>query len=290
MTKSVSSHYDATAATYHEQYQRENLYTSAVYPANYFRLQMLVKSMTAKGVKRIMEVGVGEGTPLVTLARAVAADDAWGFDISAAMVERAKANVATGGLDPAKISLGDIQDSNTYANATASGPFDSVVAMGVMPHVTDDDVVMKNFASLLRPGGSAFIEFRNKLFSLFTFNRYTLEFIRDDLLANVSADVKDAVVADIAPRLATDMPPVREYDSILSKFHNPMEMQDLFTRNGFENVELRWYHYHPAPPMIEKRLGPRFREEAFNLERETSGWRGMFLCSAYVVEATKKGA
>jgi hypothetical protein len=30
-----------------------------------------------------------------------------------------------------------------------------------------------------------------------------------------------------------------------------------------------------------------FREEAVRLEHETSGWRGLFLCSAFVVEAVK---
>ena len=35
---------------------------------------------------------------------------------------------------------------------------------------------------------------------------------------------------------------------------------------------------------IDKEL---FREEALKLEHDTSGWRGLFLCSAFVVEAIK---
>ncbi len=287
MSKPVSSHYDATAAEYHEQYQRENLTASEDYPANYFRLQILVNSLIKHGGKRVLEVGVGEGTPLVTVVKA-GLDDAWGFDISKPMVEKAKANFAAHGLDPAKIFWGDVQDSVTYSHAVKGGAFDSVVAMGVMPHVQNDDLVIGNIAAILKPGGQAFIEFRNKIFSLFTFNRLTLEFIRDDLLAGVAADVKDAVVAQISPRLALDMPPVRPYDAILAKFHNPFEMETLFTRNGFENVKFHWYHYHPALPMMEKPLGQRFREEGFKLEHDASGWRGMFLCSAYCVEATRK--
>ena len=56
-----------------------------------------------------------------------------------------------------------------------------------MPHVRNDDFTLNNMKSMVKSGGHVFIEFRNKLFSLFTFNRYTLEFIMDDLLRGVSA-------------------------------------------------------------------------------------------------------
>ena len=53
---------------------------------------------------------------------------------------------------------------------------------------------------------------------------------------------------------------------------------------GFKEPTLHWYHFHPAPPMLEPQLGARFREEASKLEFSTS-WRGHFLASAFVVEA-----
>lgn len=78
------------------------------------------------------------------------------------------------------------------------------------------------------------------------------------------------------------------YDAITSRFHNPFEVIDLFNRHGFENPNLLWYHYHPAMPYLADRMPEQFREEALRLEHESSGWRGMFLCSAFVVEAVKK--
>ena len=167
--------------------------------------------------------------------------------------------------------------------------------MGVMPHVENDGLVLQNIGACVRPGGTVFVEFRNKLFSLFTFNRYTLEFILDDLLAGVDDRVRDAVAEEIRPRLRMDMPPPRNvladgspgYDAILSKFHNPFEVMEAFSRKGFKDIQLLWYHYHPALPMLESKLGPLFRQEAFKLEHEPSGWRGLFLCSAFVVQATR---
>jgi len=294
---SVSSHYDAVAEHYHEQYQRDRLHdTSTEYPANYFRLQLLLNSFVNKNIKRVIEVGVGEGTPLVTLAKAGV--DVWGFDISENMVEKAKQNMKDNNLDPERIFWGDIQDPISYAHVLENGRFDGLVAMGVMPHVEEDDLVLENMASLVRPGGSVFIEFRNKLFSLFTFNRYTADFILNDLLADVDNEIKRIVAQELETRLHMDLPPIRTkvegsdapgYDVILSKFHNPFEVVELFKKHKFKDISLHWYHYHPAMPYLSEKMPDLFRKEATKLEHESSGWRGLFLCSAFVAEAIRIG-
>jgi len=294
----VSKHYDAAASAYQQQYEREHLLDLLrPYPANYFRLQLLLNSFAAKGLKRVIEVGVGEGTPLSTLGKAGL--DVWGFDISSAMVEASRARMRENSLDPDHIFWADIQDPTTYAHVFKDGLFDGLMAMGVMPHVANDDMVLENIAALVRPGGSVFIEFRNSLFSLFTFNRYTADFILNDLLAGVSSELKAAVAKDLESRLRMDMPAMRTtvegsdapgYDAILSRFHNPFEVLDLFARHGFRHSKLLWYHYHPAMPYLESGMPSLFREESVRLEHEASGWRGFFLCSAFVVEAVKGAA
>jgi 2-polyprenyl-3-methyl-5-hydroxy-6-metoxy-1,4-benzoquinol methylase len=291
---SVAAHYDAVADRYHEQYDPEALLSAEVYPANYFRLRLLLKSFLHRGLRRVIEVGVGEGTPLATIAQA--GIDVWGFDISERMVDRSRERMREAGLDADQIMRADIRDPISYAPLLRDGAFDGLMAMGVMPHVENDDAVLENMAALVKPGGTVFIEFRNKLFSLFTFNRYTLEFILEDLLVDVSSELKARVAEDLESRLRLDLPPIRDtaaggtapgYDAILSKFHNPLEADELFARHGFEEVKLLWYHYHPAMPMLEAQALQLFREQAVALEEESSGWRGYFLCSAYVVEAVK---
>jgi 2-polyprenyl-3-methyl-5-hydroxy-6-metoxy-1,4-benzoquinol methylase len=289
----VSDHYNAIAENYFRQYQRENLATSAQYPANYFRLQILVQRIAQAGLKSVYEVGCGEGTPLAAMA-ALGLRIA-GCDIAEAMVERARENFGKRGLDRSLIQWGDIEDATTIAAQLKNGQFDAVVAAGVLPHVRNDALMLENVGMLVRSGGRVLIEFRNKLFSLFTFNRNTKEFILDDILAGVPGDVKDAVARELDKRLATDLPAVRSvaegdagpgYDLIPAKFHNPFELLDLFERHGYREPKIHWYHYHPAPPMLQESLGPAFRKAAMALEHEGS-WRGWFLCSAGVVEATK---
>ena len=294
---SVSSHYDSSAANYHHQYDRSLLNdVSRDYPANYFRLQLLINSFCEKKVERIIEVGVGEGTPLLTLAKA--GIEPFGFDISEQMVNASKDNFKSSGLNPENIIWGDIQDPTTYVDLLRNGQYDALLAMGVMPHIRNDIESLNNMKAMVKPGGSVFIEFRNKIFSMFTFNRYTHDFILDDVLAGVSPKLKDIVSADLKSKLEMDKPSPRNihdenpdapgFDEILSKFHNPFEMTELFKKCGFKDVNLLWYHYHPASPYLSAKNEELFRDEALKLEHDSLGWRGLFLCSAFVVEAVKE--
>jgi 2-polyprenyl-3-methyl-5-hydroxy-6-metoxy-1,4-benzoquinol methylase len=292
----VSEHYEQVAESYHLQYDPAGLFdVTREYPANYFRLQHLLTAFADKGIKRVIEVGVGEGTPLATLARA--GMEVWGFDISEAMVRKSQDRMKQSNQDPERIFLGDIQDPITYAHALQQGQFDGLMAMGVMPHIVNDRMVVKNMSMLLRPGGTAFVEFRNKLFSLFTFNRYTMDFILNDLLAGVDERLKKTMARELETRVRTDLPRIRSeakngsgpgYDAVLARFHNPFEVIPLFQQCGFTDVRLHWYHYHPVMPMLQNEAPELFRQEAIKLEHETSGWKGFFLCSAFVVEARKQ--
>ena len=146
--------------------------------------------------------------------------------------------------------------------------------------------------AFLRPGGRLFLEFRNKLFSLFTFNAHTKDFILNDLMAGVSEKARDAMQAELDWRCAD----TREassaqhaggtgYDAIRAKFHNPFELAPLLADAGFKFGKIHWYHYHPAMPRLAESLGAEFRKEGFLLEHDAKDWRGYFLCSAGVVEA-----
>jgi 2-polyprenyl-3-methyl-5-hydroxy-6-metoxy-1,4-benzoquinol methylase len=289
-TTDVAAYYNAEASDYHRMYQRENLSTIERYPANYFRLQILVRRLAEQGVKRVYEIGVGEGSPLVAMAKL--GMDVAGCDISESMVAAARKNFADNGLTKDAIQWGDVEDATTIAGQLNSGKFDAVVAAGVLPHIRNDRLMIETVKMCLKPGGVALIEFRNKLFSLFTLNRLTKEFILDDLLRDVSGKIKGAVEDELNKRYAVDLPRARTarsgaelgYDEILSKFHNPFELQDTFRAMGFIDVQTHWYHYHPAPPMLETAIGADYRQAAMRLEHEGT-WRGMFLCSAGVIEA-----
>lgn len=287
--------YDSVAENYGTQYDSSLIFNiDKPYPANLFRLKMLINFCKSIGAKNVLEIGCGEGTPLVEIAKN--GFEVNGFDISSEMTRVAIKNFEVNNMDVSKIFEADISLKESYSNRVKVSSQDVVIAMGVMPHVLDDQVVIKNMAELTKPGGWLFIEFRNSLFSLFTFNRKTKEFILDELLSGIDAQILKEVSNSLESKLEMDYPKVRlkksdgspDYDSILSKFHNPLTIKDLFPKESFSNFELDWYHYHPAPPYLESKDPQLFRNESVKMETSTKDWRGMFLCSAFVVKVQKK--
>ena len=290
---SVASHYDGSASTYADQYNEEKIWTNEEYPANFFRLKLVRRILTDAGVTSLYEHGVGDATPLVTIAGdgiRVA-----GNDVSPEMVKFARANMTEHGLDPESINLLDVQSHDAIdTECKRAGSFEAVMALGVIPHVEDDRWFVDSMDKFLEPGGRLLLQFRNSMFSMFTFNRLTKEFVMDELLPDVPESIREIVSADLDQRLAVDKPPKRTrptgdgYDEILSKFHNPFELSEIVKSFGYKELQFHWYNYHPAYPMLAGSIDPKvYRQAQMDLEGDTS-WRGMFLCSAGLIEAVKE--
>ena len=290
---SVASHYDGSASTYADQYDETKIWTNEEYPANYFRLKLVRQILADAGVKSLYEHGVGDATPLVTIAGdgiRVA-----GNDVSPEMVKFARANMTKHGLDPEAINLLDVQSRDSIdVERSRAGSFDAVMALGVIPHVEDDRWFVASMDKFLAPGGQLLLQFRNSMFSMFTFNRLTKEFLMDELLTDVPESIYEIVSTDLDQRLAVDKPPKRTrptgdgYDEILSKFHKPFELSEIVKSFGYKDLQFHWYNYHPAYPMLAGSIDPKvYRQAQMDLEGDTS-WRGMFLCSAGVIQAVKE--
>jgi SAM-dependent methyltransferase len=254
------------------------------YPANHFAFQRIAGALIDAGATSILEVGVGRGNALpllVGLGLQVSA-----IDTSDEAVEASRQRLSALGKDAGHVIRADIEDPITYAPLVAGGRFDALVSLGVLPHVRHERQTLLNMRSLVRPGGEVFVEFRNKLFSLFTFNRYTYDFIMDDLLGDVDESLRSAVGERLRGRLDMEVPPVST-GGHAARFHNPFEVIDEFTAAGFSEVEAWPFHYHAGPPVFEASHPRAFRDESIALEHETSGWKGLFLCSAFIIRARR---
>jgi SAM-dependent methyltransferase len=218
-----------------------------------------------------------------------------GNDVSPEMVKFARANMTKHGLDPEAINLLDVQSHDSIdVERSRAGSFDAVMALGVIPHVEDDRWFVASMDKFLAPGGQLLLQFRNSMFSMFTFNRLTKEFLMDELLTDVPESIYEIVSTDLDQRLAVDKPPKRTrptgdgYDEIQSKFHNPFELSEIVKSFGYKDLQFHWYNYHPAYPMLAGSIDPKvYRQAQMDLEGDTS-WRGMFLCSAGVIQAVKE--
>lgn len=290
----VGLHYDGSAPTYHEQYDPELIWKNAEYPANYFRLQKVIDILRERGVTSVYELGAGEATPIIAIRNALGVV-VRASDLSPEMVRFGKENLTRHGMDPDWLALVDIRDMDAIRReAERVGQFDAVIALGVIPHVEDDAWFVEAMSLFLKQGGTLILQFRNSMFSMFTFNRLTKEFILDEVMAPVPQAFKDAVANDLDQRLAVDKPAKRTwdrdapaYDEILARFHNPLELAEVVKAQGFTDLSYRWYNFHPTYPMIAGEFDAQeYRQGQIDLEVDTS-WRGMFLCSAGMIVATK---
>ena len=291
----VSAHYDGSAPSYHEQYDPNLIWKNAEYPANYFRLQKVIEILRERGVSSVYDLGAGEASPIIAIREALGVE-VRASDLSPEMVRLGKENLVKHDMDPEWLTLVDIRDMEAIKTEAARvGQFDAVIALGVIPHVEDDSWFVEAMSLFLKPGGTLILQFRNSMFSMFTFNRLTKEFILEELMAPIPQQFRDVVAADLDQRLAVDKPPIRRredghgYDEILSKFNNPLELAEVVKAQGFTDLSYRWYNFHPTYPMIAGSIDPKdYRQGQIDLESDTS-WRGMFLCSAGMIIATKTG-
>lgn len=249
------------------------------YPANEQAYVPLLNRLAAANARSIVEIGVGAGRAIPVLAEAgltVA-----GCDLESDHVESSRARLRECAQDPERIVVGDIRDLTSLAELPDKGAFDALLSLGVLPHVDDEVSTLVNMRSLVRPGGEVFIEFRNALFSLITFNRYTYSFIVDDLLSDIGPQMREVVERGVAAHVRMDVPSTMGS----GRFHVPFEVTDLLLRAGFVEPQIIPFHYHAGMPWLEADAPELFRAESLTLEYETSGWKGLFLCSAFLVHA-----
>lgn len=290
----VRDHYDGSAPTYHEQYDPDLIWENDEYPANYFRLQKVIEILRDRGASSVYELGAGEASPIIGIREALGVEIR-ASDLSPEMVRLGKENLIKHQMSPDWLALVDIREMEAVkAEASRVGQFDAVIALGVIPHVEDDAWFVEAMSMFLKPGGTLILQFRNSMFSMFTFNRLTKEFILEELMHPVPEKFRAVVEADLDQRLAVDKPPKRTwnkdapaYDEILARFHNPFELAEVVQAQGFVNLSYSWYNFHPTYPMVSGGFDAQeYRQGQIDLEADTS-WRGMFLCSAGMIIATK---
>jgi 2-polyprenyl-3-methyl-5-hydroxy-6-metoxy-1,4-benzoquinol methylase len=276
-------YYDQVAQTYKQMY--EEGYDK--YPANLIRLKMLIKKLKETNAKTVLDVGCGTCAPMIRLLKE--GFSVRGCDFSPEMIKIGKDQLRNERFDPDLISKADVEDDSSLP----SGKFDSILALGVFPHLVDEGKALQNLKKRLSQDGRVFIEFRNELFALFSSNRYTVDLILNKMLdlSSYTQEIKSELVEYYSKMYNVEKPTPKKdgkisYDDILARFRNPLTIeQDLFSKNGLAVKNIHFYHYHALPPVFSEKHPKFFREKSMDLEKP-GDWRGNFMASAFVVEAS----
>lgn len=255
------------------------------YPANHFAWRIVLDAASKAGTHSLIEVGVGAGNGIAHVVNAGL--DFSGLDNKIERVEQSRALAPQFGVDPAAIVLADIEDAESLRALPVQA--DVLMALGILPTARDQITALQNMATLVRPGGQLFVECRNSLFSLVTFNRFTKELIAGELIGDALRDqdaLSQQLDAFLDPRVLMDRPPLPA-SGIDPAQHNPLAIAPLFEQAGLTDISVHPFHFHAAMPALEQADPQGFRDASLALEDDTSGWRGLFLCSVFLVHAVR---
>lgn len=282
--KKTKRYYDQEAKNYKSMYD-ENY---EKYPANLIRLKTIINRLKQNKIRQVLDVGCGTCIPMIKLLKE--GFSVKGFDFSKDMIKLGKIELKKEGFDTKLVFEADLED----ASSLPKEKFDAVLALGVFPHIVNELKALLNIKRQLNKNGRTFIEFRNELFSLFSANKYSMDFILNKIIQVDSLPehlTKEVVkfyskLFNVKKPITTNNGKI-SYNDIPANFKNPLTIRkELFEPAGLSVDKIHFYHYHILPPHFEQKFPKLFHE--LSLQREKiCDWRGYFMSSAFVVEARK---
>lgn len=117
-----------------------------LHPANRYRYWLIVRALRRRGVRfaSVLDCGCGDGSLLTSVLQSFDAERAIGVDISPETIDNLRKNGPPG----ASFRVADLGQPLQGAE-----PVDLVLCSEVIEHVPNDDILLRNLASLVVPGG-----------------------------------------------------------------------------------------------------------------------------------------
>jgi SAM-dependent methyltransferase len=282
---------DETAVFFNQVYRQVDIKRglsdeTRLHPRDRIFLDLILKS-TEPGLCRILDFGCGQGRLLSTLLER--GYDAEGIEKHDEM--RAIANIQTQkwATGRERVAAGDVRSLRVLP----AGHYDYFVAMGVFQYMAKDeyDETLVEIARLLKPGGTLIATYQNALFDLYTFNKYTVDFmIRKILGPLIAVSDEDKIRGDLEQLLVNPEKPIystsRARDNIFVHLTNPLTIDGHLQRAGFRVRQKFFYEYFGLPPLLAEKHGDlaasiRSQFEVVN----ATAWQGHFMANAFLAQA-----
>jgi 2-polyprenyl-3-methyl-5-hydroxy-6-metoxy-1,4-benzoquinol methylase len=273
------------AGSYGEAYT--NVDFGKGYPANNKRLEIALSILEKAKPKNVLDVGCGTGDPMIAMMKA--GHDVQGFDFAEEMVAQARATVAKAGFEENRVSRNNMEAPSGFEAES----FEAITALGALYYAQNFSETVSAVSNLLQPGGHLVFSLRNDLFSLFSMNKYSAEFISRKLVDpntipnmfkdDFGCDLEKMYEVGEVERIFDTV----DDENIHSVYHNPLTVQEeVLDPVGLKLRGIYYYHFHIMPPKYEHLQPEEFRRLSWEAEDPTD-WRGIFMASAFVVHATK---
>lgn len=281
----LNKYYNEKVDVYHSTYTGEGRYPTAKQ-----RLMITMDLLAQMNPKpeKILDVGCGDARAVIETTNA--GYFCIGFDFSEGMVKLGKQLLTEANLSEDLIKTGDI-----YKIPYKDNHFDTLLCLGVVENLPNYSDIFSEFRRVLKPRGRIIISLDNHLFSLFTFNKHTIQFYKE-LFDSISLpkNIRDKVLKEFGhwfhvenvKQIARPIEDVQiNKEGIKIPKYNALNVHEGFNQLGFQIEKLRYYHYHPIPPRFEKDHPDLFRSFAEALETPQDDWRGGILCNQMLIQA-----
>jgi SAM-dependent methyltransferase len=238
---------------------------------------------------RILDYGCGQARLLATLLER--GFDAVGMEKHEGMRAIARAETARWSVDRERISAGGIEGLAPIADRT----YDFIIAMGVFQYLqkTEYDKTLNEFSRLLKPRGVLVATFQNALFDLFTFNKYTIDFMMQRFVlpyapAQTAKNIKTDLDALIANHDKPTYAATRARDNIFVHLTNPLTIAKHLREAGFQVIEKYFYEYFGLPPLLATKYDDFAKAIAAKFEIDNAtAWEGHFMANAFLIHAVR---
>jgi ubiquinone/menaquinone biosynthesis C-methylase UbiE len=316
ITEVTRGFWDQTAHDYDEA---RDLYARERYPESVYRFRRVSEMAKAAAAARggaanlkCLDIGCGAGEMLERLVQmGVPAANLTGVDYSPQMVEKARTRLAARGLGDIALAPADA----TKLSDIPDGSLDVVLSIQVYGYISRElEAGYYGEANrVLRPGGFLITAEANCLFDLFTLNRFTVGFHRENFLAHGFQNDQLAAVSQRLAGLLTkpELPPrpavveaganyvasllqdagtkyTSHREQTFTKRENPMVYGKQLQQHGFRLNDLAFYHFHACPPLFFYEQ-PELERVAEKLEDSLCReWQGNFMASSFVALLQKQ--
>lgn len=151
----VNGHFESTVHYWDEIYEAQDV-GSAIYQQRQREVLGLIDDLRMPAGSRVLEIGCGAGRLAVELAERGLRVDA--IDGAEAMIGMARARAQRAGVG-GRLTVGP---GDVHHLEAASGTFDLVVAVGVLPWLTSLNASLREMARVTKPGGSVLVTMDNR--------------------------------------------------------------------------------------------------------------------------------